>query len=305
MNKLILTLISGLLIILILPIYIFFWTPRVEAKNYLNENYKDYKGIKGEIDGDLLAFYKQSNRDVGKSFDIFEDMKKSVTYEEALSNTRQDINLLEKAIKTIERAKGKKQKKELSISLESLDDYLDDYYDKADRALEVQLEYQEFQMDMIVANGQELEKKLLLMNELLSNYDPESWKVFFDELTPLVSDSYDNLKKLKSIPEMGRIYYDFRLNYLYDLKVMSEDVSKELGSSHVKNIEAAMELMIDFSEDLKLSEQARKTEMNDYLETSETFILIEELKSLEEKIDDEIQSISEKYLINKEEFKGQ
>lgn len=296
LKRVILSLSATSLIITSLLLYSFIYSPRVAAQQFIDEYYVDYQLISDEAQEGLASFTKLLD-DVDSSEESFAEITTLRNYSDAVQDTNEDIEQLQSTLEKIETQIAGIRDKEVRDELEPLRKLLDDYYNIAEKSLELQIVHQRFQLAMLNAYGPELDDEINVLADVFNTGDIEAISTYFTNLSQIVSDSRKQLSAITDIPESEETYYQNRVDYLNELSKLTDNVIPLLVSASDSDLESVLAYLQGFSNTVVELNNSMEDITAEYVAGSELRAAYDTMATIREQILAEADAIISKYHI--------
>jgi len=265
----------------LISLLLFFKTPEAQAREYVRKVEKDLQLIQKR-----LIYYKGAFTALSQSSktskQAFYEITTSRKYFEAVEDTKQDIKDINSTLNLIAEAKQRKSKLKVPISLVYFDQQLSDYYNQTEQGMRLLLEHEEFQLKMLNASGDELNKKVQELDSIFSLPNPRKDMInLFADMTTLAELSVQEFKNIHPIPESETGFYQFLLEYHQDLLQTVKKMGQELQQANETGDTTYATTASHFSERTQSRNSQIKEASQKWIDTSQIKTLFEEVAFLE------------------------
>ena len=296
--------IPGIPLILIFSLsfgYLFWWVPKAQAEEYLEETSNDFQTVQAKVQKYEVAF-----TDITKSFETsreaFYEITKSRSYFDALEDTKQDIEDINQTLQIISEAKTTKKNLEIPKDLMSLDNKLDEYYSQVESGMKLLLEFEEFHMNMLKASGGDFNRELLRVDSVFKT-GAERIEVlnYLTRLSQLADEALKRFDQLQihDLPQFHKEYYQTQKNQHTILAQTIESVTAEIKRGTIEGDETAVKLILESVEKNKLKNESRVKASEEFIKNSIIKSFFDKAVELEQIINEEFQVLKEKYGLEK------
>lgn len=183
--------------------------PRVQAREYITLAANQLDEINSSL-GQYTESYSELSNTVDEIRQAFLTMTDvSTDYFVTLDGVLESVEYLQNTLDTIE-----KKREELSAytnipeDVSKLDNNIRQYLDTAETALSLLLEHYEFQLTMMRASGAEYNEQVARLDSMITDaYIDEELVSYFENLTQLSGEAYQNLQDISEVPELQQDVY--------------------------------------------------------------------------------------------------
>lgn len=227
--------------------YFFVFVPKAQAQEFIDTVSKDYYGVKGAI-----KKISQNYGDVSNSFEIskgaFFEITTLRTFQESKIDTAQDILDIADTLTKVSAARENKAKLEVPSDVSDLNSKLDAYYVELDTAMNFLLKYEQFQMEMIIAVGDEYNDKTEKLFDVYKTDTPRPVVLaYFNDLAALGDVAIGRLEKLgQPVPDQVE-FYNYILVSEKDRIDTIKKMMPELAIGEAEHDEAANNILLEFA----------------------------------------------------------
>jgi hypothetical protein len=278
--------------------YLFWYTPRVQAKEYLVSTSSDFFTIQQKLSSFQDSFNPLS-QSYNKSKTAFYEITESRSYSDAQTDTQQDIKDITDTLDLIRQAKETKSNLSVPHELEQLDQLLDEYYDSAEKSLISLKAYEEFQIGLLTASGDKFNTEVGKFIPVMQNAQSRQEQItYLNNLTQVANQSADNIKKLVPPDDNQKTYQNLFFEYTYDTATTSAAVASLIAVGDTASDTLATQHIIDLSGRNIIRNNQVKQNSQDYVTNSPIKKQFEANTATEISINDLFKSLKEKYSLN-------
>lgn len=277
-----------LLVSSIILLIAFFFTPKAQAREYLEQIAQDFQKIQ-----DKLTHYQGGfvvlNDSFAQSQQAFYEIVNTRNYFESVKDTQQDIEDIENTLALIEQAKQDKAELETPENLITLSQMIDQYYQQAEAGLNLLLEFEKFQMQMLNASGDGLNQRL---KDLDASINQEVLRdnliTLFTDVNRLAEESAAAFNAIEDIPEISQQSYQAKRQYHNDLAQTTGAAKEALLKKTNQGDAEFISILTEFFKRNQQSNQAVQERAKQMVENSPIKIYFKEALILEVKINHEL-----------------
>lgn len=251
--------------------YFLWYTPRAYAQEYIETVGSEISAIDKEMQYFLGGFDELSGS-VDESREAFYEIAETTSYEEAKSDTAEDITAINKTLALIDDVRDTKNSyDDLPEDFAPLNDSLDTYLDNNEQALNTLLTHQEFKLTMLQAAGDELNDKLVELQQRV-NVRPVDFPedlAFYEELATLSMEAANRFEAIEDIPDTELQSYELKLIYHIFLAQTFTDLYEELSVTENPSEERVAELINSLSTFVQNQNEEVEESSRAYVEESD------------------------------------
>lgn len=270
---------------------------RVQAKEYINKTAQSLAELNKSLryyEGGLGAFDKS----LAASEDAYYEIRNSKSYEDAVPDTKQDIQDIEKTLHFIEQARKQKDHLKVPSELENLDKLVETYYDKIVDALTRLLKAEEFHQRLLIASGDELNREIANLDKLSGRpTDNIEYSAQLSKIIPLAAQAVERFDTMVEIPPDQQKYWQAQRDWHALLFESMKKMVVALGPGSTST-NLLMREIADFSRKSKVITDGRIADTEQWMEKTPIKTLLIEVLDLETKINTEIIVQSEKWNVS-------
>lgn len=275
--------------------YLFWWVPRVQAKEYLETVGQDFSLVYQKI-----SVYTDGFNPLSESFltsrEAFFEVTTSRTYDEAVIDTKQDIEDIRTTLKLVEQARQTQQGLIVPPDFQTLDQVLDKYYQDLEQGLELLLEFEVLQMQMLEASGQALNDEIKKVdNEVKTGAARQDLIEYFGGLERLGNHSIEAFNQIKDVPQAHQDYYNLMLEHHTDLVKSSQEMIADLKLNSEAGDSAMVEKFLAMIDRVQLRNHKQKEMARQFLAQSPIKGHFESALVAENQIKNQLETLSHQY----------
>lgn len=200
--------------------------PSVQAQEYIENAVADFESLRSKLRYYQGGFVKVSSS-LSSSKEAFYEILTSRDYSSAVEDTKKDIQDIQETLQRIAQSVDEKKQTPAPPEFKKLDELLDTYYRHAESGMRELLVFEEFQLSMLNASGDDLNHALKdfdrLMNKTLKNNGDISQEDFLtlesliEKIARLGDEAYQRFEEITPIPHDHKTYYSLQKEYHKDL----------------------------------------------------------------------------------------
>lgn len=301
--KLLLTILVIFIFLISLTLtYYFFHVPRTRAQVYVVKVSDDYK--------EVIKNVKKVGTDVGNVATSFELAKGSFfeipnlrTYSESKVDTKQDVVDIQNTISKIDDAIENKSKIPKPEEVIDLNTKLDEYYSALKDAMNIMLEYENFQIKMLNAEGDEINLQYEKFDDVYNAGVINAEVIaYYKNLAELGRAALTRYNDIGEPPADQAKFFQYILVSLQDRTDTMEQVSQYLSSA--ENIGLANGALLGLSQRQVIRNEANQESANEIVKNSKLKTAFDKAIMQENTLKGSMKILKKKYKIDDPDAEG-
>lgn len=265
------------------------------AKEYLENISQDFNQVQAQLFHFLGAFTEVSDS-LTTSKEAFYEITTSRHYFEAVSDTKKDIEDIQSTLTLIELAKDHQSNNPPPPEFIDLDQKLTDYYQASLEGLTLLLEFEQLQLAMLEASGDDLNTQIASVSAIFTSQT--QWataSAYFAQVSILAQEATTRFEQITDIPSEHLYYYQTMFEYHQDLAQTSQTLARQLQASTHGDGQEFLKTFSEFSERNIDRNSKREADTRQMVEQSPIQTWFAKAAALQEEISSSLSILLQKY----------